>query len=69
MATGTTCFWVSQVEGEEHKQRLATCDACHGYVKLRSTLVPLTTPQLLVEEVALVHLDLLAQQQGYMLPA
>jgi FdhE protein len=58
-----------QVEGEEHKQRLATCDACHGYVKLRSTLVPLTTPQLLVEEVALVHLDLLAQQQGYMLPA
>jgi FdhE protein len=57
-----------QVEGEEHKQRLATCDACHGYLKLRSTLVPLTTPQLLVEEVALVHLDLLAQQQGYMLP-
>ena len=32
-----------QVEGEEYKQRLATCDACHGYVKLRSTLVPLTT--------------------------
>jgi FdhE protein len=58
-----------QVESEEHKQRLATCDACHSYVKLRSTLVPLTTPQILVEEVALLHLDLLAQQQGYMLPA
>jgi formate dehydrogenase maturation protein FdhE len=57
-----------QVEGEEQKQRIATCDACHGYLKLRSTLAPLTTLQLLVEEVALVHLDLLAMQQGYMSP-
>jgi FdhE protein len=57
-----------QVEGEEQKQRLATCDACQGYLKLRSTLTPLTTPQLLVEEVALVHLDLIAMDQGYMLP-
>jgi FdhE protein len=54
-----------QVEGEEHRQRVATCDACRGYLKLRSTLTPLTTPQLLVEEIALVHLDLLALDKGY----
>jgi FdhE protein len=57
-----------QVEGEEEKQRVATCEACHGYLKLRSTLVPLTTPLLLVEEVALVHLDLIAMEKGYMPP-
>jgi FdhE protein len=55
-----------QVEGEEPRQRIATCNACQGYLKLRSTLTPLTTPQLLAEEVALVHLDLLAMQNGYM---
>lgn len=57
-----------QVEGEEEKQRIATCEACHGYLKLRSTLTPLTTPLLLVEEVALVHLDLIAMEKGYMPP-
>jgi hypothetical protein len=57
-----------QVEGEEQKQRLATCDACQGYLKLRSTLTPLTPPQLLAEEVALVHLDLIALEKGYMAP-
>ena len=55
-----------QVEGEEQQQRIATCNACQGYLKLRSTLTPLTTPQLLAAEVALVHLDLLAMQNGYM---
>ncbi len=57
-----------QVEGEEHKQRVATCDACQGYLKLRSTLTSLTTPQLLVEELALVHLDLIALEKGYVVP-
>lgn len=58
-----------QVEGEEQKQRAATCDVCHTYVKLRSSLAPLTTPQLLVEEVALLHLDLIAIEKGYAQPA
>jgi FdhE protein len=43
-----------QVEGEE-QQWVAICDACHGYLELRSTLAPLTTPQLLVAAVALLH--------------
>jgi FdhE protein len=54
-----------QVEGEEPGQRVATCDACQSYLKLRSTLTPLSTPQLLVEEIALVHLDLIAMDKGY----
>lgn len=57
------------VEGEEQRQRAATCDACRSYLKVRSTLSPLTTPQLLAEEVALVHLDLIAAQKGYAPPA
>ena len=57
-----------QVEGEEPRQRVATCDACQSYLKLRSTLTPLTTPQLLVEEIALVHLDLIAMDKGYSPP-
>ena len=57
-----------QVEGEEQQQRVATCDACQGYIKLRSTLTPLTTPQLLLEEVALLHLDLIVMAKGYVAP-
>jgi FdhE protein len=57
-----------QVEGEEPRQRIATCDACQSYLKLRSTLTPLSTPQLLVEEIALVHLDLIAMDKGYSPP-
>jgi len=57
-----------QVEGEEQQQRVATCDACKGYIKLRSTLTPLTTPQLLLEEVALLHLDLIVMAKGYVSP-
>jgi len=57
-----------QVEGEEQQQRVATCDACQSYIKLHSTLTPLTTPQLLLEEVALLHLDLIVMAKGYVSP-
>jgi FdhE protein len=53
------------VEGEEARQRAATCDACRGYVKMRATLAPLAPVQLLVADVATVHLDLAAAQRGY----
>jgi FdhE protein len=56
------------VEGDEQKQRVATCDACQGYVKLRSALTPFTPLQLLVEELALLHLDLIAMEKGYLSP-
>jgi FdhE protein len=56
------------VEGEEGKWRAATCEACRQYVKMVSTLSPLPPLQLLVTDVATVHLDLLAADQGFAPP-
>ncbi len=53
------------IEGEEDRRRAATCDTCHGYVKLVSTLSPLSPPDLLVAELTTLHLDLVAAEQGY----
>jgi FdhE protein len=56
------------VEGEEGKYRAATCDACRGYVKMVSTLGALSGPQLLVTELATMHLDLAALARNYISP-
>jgi FdhE protein len=56
------------VEGEEARWRAATCDACRGYVKMRATLAPLSPLQLLVADVASMHLDLAAAERGYTAP-
>jgi FdhE protein len=52
------------VEGEETRYRAATCEACHGYVKMLSTLAALDGPQLLVADLATTHLDLAAAKRG-----
>lgn len=52
-------------EGEEGKYRAATCDVCRGYVKMLSTLTALSPPQLLVADVATMHLDLAAAERGF----
>jgi FdhE protein len=54
------------VDGDEAKGRAYTCDACHGYVKMLTTLTALTGPQLLVQEVASIHLDLAAAERGFL---
>lgn len=54
--------------GEEDKHRAATCDACHQYVKMVSTLSALSAPRLLVADVATMHLDLAAIERGYSRP-
>lgn len=56
------------VEGQEHRYRAATCEECRGYVKLVSTLTALTDPQLLVTDLATLHLDLAAAERGYLVP-
>lgn len=56
------------VEGEEGKCRAGTCDECRQYIKMVSTLTPLSPLQLLVTDVATVHLDLLAADRGYSPP-
>jgi FdhE protein len=53
------------VDGEEGKYRAATCEACQGYVKMVSTLTALSGPQLIVADLATVHLDLAATERGY----
>ena len=53
------------VEGEETKCRAATCEHCRGYVKILSTLTPLSPAQLLVADVATTHLDLIAAERSY----
>jgi FdhE protein len=53
------------VEGEDLKWRAATCDECHGYVKMVSTLSALPPLAVLVADVATLHLDLAAAERGY----
>jgi FdhE protein len=53
------------VEGKEARLRAATCSACRGYIKMATTLAPLTAPQLLVKDLATMHLDLAAAARGY----
>jgi FdhE protein len=52
-------------EGEEARCRAALCDACHGYVKMLSTLAALPPLSVLVADAATLHLDLAAAQRGY----
>jgi FdhE protein len=54
------------VEGEENRHRAATCDACHGFVKVVSTLAPLSPVRLLIADVATLHLDLAAADRGFL---
>jgi FdhE protein len=56
------------VEGEETSYRAATCDVCHGYVKMMCSLSALPPLQLLVADVATLHLDLIAAERGYSNP-
>jgi FdhE protein len=56
------------VDGEENKCRAATCEECRLYIKMVSTLGPLTPLQLLVTDVATIHLDLIAADKGYLPP-
>jgi FdhE protein len=51
-------------EGEETRLKAATCDACHGYVKMVSTLSALSPLGLLVADVETLHLDLAAAERG-----
>jgi len=52
-------------EGEDAKYRAAVCDACRGYVKMISTLYALPPLNLIVADVATLHLDLAAAERGY----
>jgi FdhE protein len=53
------------VEGEAEKYRVQTCDRCHGYLKIVVTFEPTPTDLLIVEDLATLHLDVIAQERGF----
>jgi FdhE protein len=56
-------------EQQEATQRAVTCERCHCYYKSIATLTPLSAPQLLVADLATLHLDLVALERAYAPPA
>lgn len=56
------------VEGEEQK-RAVTCERCRGYIKMLATLTPIAPLELIVQDLATLHLDIVALEKGYAPPA
>jgi len=56
------------VEGEEKKERVYTCEECKGYMKVFSTLDPIQAELLTLEDLATLHLDMIASEKGYSRP-
>ncbi len=52
-------------EGEREKLRLEVCDRCKGYLKVITTFEPTPPEWLSVEDLATLHLDYIAQEDGY----
>jgi FdhE protein len=53
------------VEGEEEKYSAQTCNVCHHYIKVIVTFAPTPVDLLPVEDLATLHLDLIATERGY----
>ncbi|MCL4295147.1 MAG: formate dehydrogenase accessory protein FdhE [Anaerolineae bacterium] len=53
------------VEGEEEKYSLQTCEACRHYLKVVVTFEPTPVDLLPVEDLAILHLDVIAAERGY----
>lgn len=52
------------VEGSDHR-RVEVCDNCHSYLKVIASFTPTAPELLVVEDLATLELDFLAQQKGY----
>lgn len=55
------------VEGQDQR-RAATCERCRGYIKVLATLVPIPPVELIAQDLATMHLDMVALERGYMPP-
>jgi FdhE protein len=53
------------VEGESEKYSLQTCEVCRGYIKMVVTFEPTPTDLLPIEDLATLHLDLIATERRY----
>lgn len=56
------------VDGEEEKYRLQTCDDCRGYLKIVVTYDPIPIDELPLEDLATLHLDLIAVEHHFTRP-
>ncbi|MGQ0605176.1 MAG: formate dehydrogenase accessory protein FdhE, partial [Anaerolineales bacterium] len=57
------------VEGEEAKYSVQTCAVCRNYLKVVVTFDPIPVDMLVVENLATLHLDVIAEKRGYIRPA
>jgi FdhE protein len=55
------------VEGQDQK-RAVTCESCRGYVKVLASLTPIPPLELVVQDLATLHLDMVALERGYAAP-
>lgn len=55
-------------EGEREHRSIETCESCHGYLKVVTTLGALPLRDLAIQDLATVPLDLAAQDRGYSRP-
>jgi len=53
-------------EDQPSSGRVDVCERCHGYLKIITTFAPTLFEELLYQDLATVHLDYMAQAQGYM---
>jgi FdhE protein len=53
------------VEGEEVKYHVQTCDQFRGYLKVVVTFDPTPVDLLMVEDLATLHLDMIAVERQY----
>jgi FdhE protein len=52
-------------EGRRDTMRVEVCDACKGYIKVIASFSPMPVEMITIEDLATVHLDALAHEQGY----
>ncbi len=50
------------------QQRAVTCEQCHGYVKVLASLMAIPPLELVVHDLATLHLDVIALERGYTAP-
>jgi hypothetical protein len=53
------------VEDEQEKYSIQTCEKCHGYLKVVVTYEPTPVDLLPIEDLATLHLDLIAAERGF----
>ncbi|HEX2987738.1 MAG TPA: formate dehydrogenase accessory protein FdhE [Chloroflexota bacterium] len=56
---------IFSLSGEEERRQVQACDRCHGYIKRIATFDPTPVEMLQVEDLAALHLDIMAADKGF----